>query len=208
MDLTDELSRSIGGVQALAAMLRRVRTDRDLTQGQLAKRIRYPAAYVVALETARRRAPTLLTASLLAYACEVSVSLFVVSFALPAGEPLPWPRERRPLADPAQVRLGGPRALGASLREARFALNWSIADLSVRSGLSRSTIGSLERGVVAAPALLTVTRLGRALAHTTPRQIEHASQLAQSYAGEIPAPKLRRVGAMPDRHEPPAVPRE
>lgn len=49
-------------------------------------------------------------------------------------------------------------------------------------------------------------QLAYALAATTPRRIAYATQLAQSYAGEIPAPRLRRVGAKPDPHEPPSAP--
>lgn len=204
-DDADELARSIGGVGGLAAMLRRVRGDRDLTQQQLASRIQSTVAYVSSVESARTPDPTLLTVSLLAYGCEVSVSLFVASFALPIEAPLPWPREHRPPSDPPLVRLAGPRAFGATLRAERYRLNWSQAYLGERAGLTELVVGKLERGQVAAPALLDVTRLARALADTTPRQIAHATQLARSYAGEIPAPSLRRL-ALPDLHEPPADP--
>jgi transcriptional regulator with XRE-family HTH domain len=202
----DELAHSIGGAGGLAAMLRRVRADRDLAREQLAARIQRTAEYVAALESARVSNPTLLTVALLAYGCEVSVSLFVASFALPIGEPLPWPREHRPVGKHPHVRVAGPRAFGATLREERFHLNWSTAELGNRAHLSANQIGRLERGEVAAPALLTVTRLGRALAATIPGQIAHATQLAQSYAGEKPAPRLRRLGARPDPRQPPGIP--
>jgi len=201
----DELTRSIGGAVALAAMLRRVRADRDLTYEQLAARIYCTPAWIAALEIARSRDLTLATVSLLAHACEVSVALFVASFALPAGEPLPWPREHRAPVDPPHVRLAGPVAFGATLREERLRLNWSTAALGERAGLHEGAVGRLERGHVAFPTLLVVTRLARALATTPSRQIAHAAQLAQTYAGEIPAPPLRRI-AYPDQHEPPAAP--
>jgi transcriptional regulator with XRE-family HTH domain len=132
--------------------------------------------------------------------------LFVASFALPIGDPLPWPREHRPPGNHPQVRLAGPTAFGATLRDERYRLNWSMADLGERAHLTTAEIGKLERGEVAAPTLLTVTQLGRALAATPRRQIAHATQLAQSYAGEIPAPRLRRVGAKADPREPPGTP--
>jgi len=185
-DAHAELAQSIGGVHALAAMLRRVRADRRLSTEQLAARIERAPAYVSALESARVPDPTLLTAALLAQGCEVSVSLFVASFALPLGEPLPWPREHRPPGEHPPLRLAGPGALGATLRDERYRLNWSTGELAERAGLTRGEIGRLERGEVAAPALVTVTQLGRALATTTTRQVAHATQLAQSYAGEIP----------------------
>jgi len=205
-DGLEDLAQSIGGVRALAAMLRRVRADRELSPEQLAARVESTTAYVSALESARVLDPTLLTVALLADGCEVSVSLFVASFALPLGDPLPWPRERRPPDDHPHVRLAGPRAFGATLRDERYRLNWSTAELAARVRVSRSRIGTLERGQVAAPTLLTVTQLAYALATTTTRRIAYATQLAQSYAGEIAAPRLRRVGAMPDLHEPPRAP--
>jgi ribosome-binding protein aMBF1 (putative translation factor) len=55
----DELAQSIGGVRALAAMLRRVRADRDLSPEQLAARLQRSVAYVSALESARAPDPTL-----------------------------------------------------------------------------------------------------------------------------------------------------
>jgi transcriptional regulator with XRE-family HTH domain len=204
-DDVDDLAQSIAGVRGLAAMLRRLRADRDFTQEQLATRLAWAVEYVTDLENARGPKPSLLTISLLAYGCEVSVSLFVASFALPIGEPLPWPREHRPLSDPPHVRLAGPRAFGATLREERYRLNWTQAYLAERAGLRHQETSKLERGSVVAPALLTVTRLARALADTTPRRIAHATQLARSYAGEIAAPPLRRV-SHPDVREPPAAP--
>jgi transcriptional regulator with XRE-family HTH domain len=166
-------------------MLRRVRADRELTHEQLAVRIDSTPAWIEALECARSTDLTLATVSLLAFACEVSVALFVASFALPIGEPLPWPRAHRPPGDPPGVRLAGPRAFGATLRDERYRLNWTMVALADRAGLRPAKIGQLERGQVAAPALLAVTRLARALADTPPAQIAHATQLAQSYAGEI-----------------------
>ena len=201
----DELVKSIGGAGGLAAMLRRVRADRELTAEQLAARIDSVPAWIDALECGRSSDLTLAVVSLLAYACEVSVALFVASFALPLGEPLPWPREHRPLSDPPHVRLAGPRAFGATLREERYRLNWTMAALADRAGLRPVKIGRLERGQVVAPALLAVTRLGRALADTPPSQIAHMTQLAQSYAGEITAPRLRSI-VRPDVREPPAPP--
>jgi transcriptional regulator with XRE-family HTH domain len=205
-DAQEELARSIGGVHALAAMLRRVRADRDLTAELLALRIERPVSYVSALESARAPVPTLLTVALLAYGCEVSVALFVASFALPVGDPLPWPREHRPPGAYPHVRVGGPRAFGATLREERYRLNWSTAELAARARVHRTQIGMLERGQITAPTLLMVTQLAHALGATTPRRIAYVTQLAQSYAGEIPAPRLRRVGATPDLHEPPSAP--
>jgi len=205
-DAPDELARSIGGVGGLAAMLRRVRADRNLAPDVLALRMERPVSYVELLESARAPVPTLLTVSLLAYGCEVSVALFVASFALPIGEPLPWPREHRPPSEYPHVRVAGPRAFGATLREERYQLNWSTAELAARTGVDRSRIGKLERGQVPAPTLLTVTQLAHALAATTPRRIAYATQLAQSYAGEIPSPRLRRVGAIRDLHAPPSAP--
>jgi transcriptional regulator with XRE-family HTH domain len=205
-DGQEELAQSIGGAHALAAMLRRVRADRDLPVDLLALRIERPVSYVSALESARAPVPTLLTVALLAYGCEVSVSLFVASFALPLGDPLPWPREHRPPGEYPHVRLAGPRAFGATLREERYRLNWSTAELATRARVHRTRIGALERGQIAAPTLLTVTQLAYALGATTPRRIAYATQLAQSYAGEIRAPRLRRIGAKPDLHEPPSAP--
>jgi len=204
-DDADDLAALIGGVHGLAAMLRRVRADRELTYEQLAERIDSAPALIDALESARWPDPTLATVSLLGYGCEVSVSLFVASFALPIGEPLPWPREHRPPSDPPHVRLAGPHAFGATLCEERYRLNWTQAYLGERAGLKEIEVGKLERGQVPAPALLTVTRLARALADTTPRQIAHATLLARSYAGEITARPLRKL-SLPDRHEPPAEP--
>lgn len=201
-----ELLKSIGGAGGLAAMLRRVRADRDLTAAQLAARINRDPAWIEALESARSSDLTVATASLLAYASEVSVALFVTSFVLSLGEPLPWPRERRPsTTDQAPIRLGGPQAFGATLREERYRLNWTTRALADRAGLRPARVGKLERGEVAEPTLLEVTRLARALADTPPAQIAHATQLAQSYAGEIAAPRLRRI-AHSDVHAPPAPP--
>ncbi|MBS1870537.1 MAG: transcriptional regulator [Actinobacteria bacterium] len=205
-DAQEELAQSIGGVHALAAMLRRVRADRNLSADLLALRIERPVSYVCALERARAPVPTLLTVALLAYGCEVSVSLFVASFALPLGDPLPWPREHQPPGEYPHVRLAGPRAFGAALREERYRLNWSTRKLAARARVHRTRIGTLERGQVGAPTLLTVTQLAHALGATPPRRIAYATQLAQSYAGEIPAPRLRRIGAKPDLHEPPNAP--
>ncbi len=202
-DEPDDLAESIGGVRALAAMLRRLRADRDLTEAQLAARIERPPDYIIALESARAAEPTLLTVALLASACEVSVSLFVASFALPLGSPLPWPREHHP-ADRTRVRFAGARAFGATLRAERLRRHWSQAELGARAGVNRAMIGRLERGEISLPTLLMVTQLGRAFATSTASQIAHASRLAQSFAGEIHAPRLSRMQR--DRWETPADP--
>lgn len=201
----DELARLIGGASGLAAMLRRVRADRELTEEQLAARVDSTPAWIDDLECARASDLTLTTVSLLAYACEVSIALFVASFVLPIGEPLPWPRQHRPPSDPPLLPLAGSRAFGATLREERFRLNWTMTVLADRAGMRSTEIGKLERGRIAAPSLLTVTRLAHALAETPSIRVAHATQLAQSYAGEIAAPRFRHI-AHPDVHEPPAPP--
>jgi transcriptional regulator with XRE-family HTH domain len=183
-----DLLASIGGTGAVAAMLRRVRQDRALSVAQVAARIERPASYVERLEAAELPEPSVLTATLLARGCEVSVSLFAASFALPLEDPLPWPREHRPTRRVRQRAIPGARALGATLRELRLHRNWSQLELASRAGMSPSHVGAIERGTVRSPLLLTVARLGRAFATTTPAQIAHASHLAQSYAGELEAP--------------------
>jgi transcriptional regulator with XRE-family HTH domain len=145
------------------------------------------------------REPTLLTATLLARACEVSVMLFVASFALPRDDPLPWPREHQP-PERMPGAVAGAAAMGAALRKLRLDRNWSQYDLAERSGLSQSKISHLEHGAGAAPRVLTVTRLGRAFAAMTAQQISYAAQLAQAYAGEVEAPPLSRKQR--DRLEP------
>jgi transcriptional regulator with XRE-family HTH domain len=202
-DEPDDLAESIGGARALAAMLRRLRADRDLTEAQLAARIERPPDYIIDLESARAVEPTLLTVALLASACEVSVSLFVASFALPLGSPLPWPREHLP-HDRTRVRFAGARAFGATLRAERLRRHWSQTTLGTRAGVNRAMIGRLERGDIPLPTLLMVTQLGRAFATSTASQIAHASRLAQSFAGEIDAPRLSRMYR--DRREAPADP--
>lgn len=202
-DAAADLAKSIGGVRALASMVRRVRADRDLTETQLAARIERPPGYVTDLESARTADPTLLTIALVASACEVSVALFAASFAQPLGDKLPWPRDLSP-DERAGTRPAGARAFGATLRDLRMERNWSQAALGDRAGLTAGMIGRLERGEIPRPTLLAVTQLGDALASSTPARVAHTCRLAQSYAGEIDAPSLGRMQR--DRREPPAAP--
>jgi transcriptional regulator with XRE-family HTH domain len=204
MSEQEDVAASIGGVVALAAMLRRVRADRAFSQEEVAARIQRPAGFVARLESADVPEPSVLTVALLASACEVSVSLFVASFALPTDDPLPWPREHRPPSRRRRATFPGARALGATLRELRYQRNWSQQELGARAGMSASHIGALERGAIQSPLLLTVARIGRGFATTPTAQVAHTTHLAQAYAGEIKAPPLRHMGR--DRIVPPADP--
>lgn len=195
----NELPDTIAGIGGLAAMSIRLRAARGLSEAQLAAKVGRPARFVARIEASEVRAPTLLTAMLLARACEVSVTLFVASFALPREDPLPWPREHRP-PERTPDAVPGAAAMGATLRRLRLDRNWSQYDLAMRSGLSQSKISHLERGAGVAPRLLTVTRLSRAFAAVTALQISYAAQLAQAYAGEVEAPPLS--GNQRDRLEP------
>lgn len=206
-----ELLASIGGLQGLGEMARRVRTDRGLSQEELAERMGRRKRFVEQLECAR--APQnahVLTVTLLARAGEVSVGLFVASFARPTEDPLPWPREHRPVRQHASIRPGtslgatyrallaqgaiaGAEALGATLRELRVrGRDWPQRELAARTGMNQRSISCLERGTVPYPLLLTITRIGRAFGTTVAEQLAYTTQLAQAYAGEIDAPPLGR----------------
>jgi len=189
-----ELLSSIGGVEAMAAMLRRVRADRVLSPEQLAARIRYPVRLIVRLEAGEVPDPSIATATALARGCEVSVALFVASFALPRGEPLPWPREHLPSRHGQDGPIPGARGLGAMLRELRLSRDWSQRELAARTGVAPTYLSSMERGTVQRPRLLTLTRISHAFASSAPAQVAHLTRLAQAYAGEIDAPPLRRLG--------------
>lgn len=214
MSDTEELLASIGGLQGLGEMVRRVRTDRGLSQEELAERMGRRKRFVEQIECAR--APQnahVLTVTLLARAGEVSVGLFVASFARPREDPLPWPREHRPPRQSAAIRAGaslgdtyrgllgqgaiaGAGALGATLRQLRVrGRNWPQRELSDRTGINQRSISCLERGAVPYPLLLTITRLGRAFGTTVAEQLAYTTQLAQAYAGEIDAPPLGRAFA-------------
>lgn len=187
----DELSRSIGGAEALAEMLRRVRHDRELSERDLALRLYRPVDFVVRLEAAQVADLDLWTAAKLARCCEVSISLLVVSFALPKLEPLPWPRDHRPgSTDIDAEEFPGGRAMGATLRELRLRQRWTIWQLAERSGIHASHIGRIERGGVASPGLLILVRFAHAFAALRAAQLACIALLAMSYAGEIPAPPL------------------
>jgi transcriptional regulator with XRE-family HTH domain len=206
-----ELLASIGGLEGLAEMLRRVRADRGLSQDEIAAHVGRRRRFVEQIECAR--APQnahVLTVTLLARAGEVSVGLFVASFARPREDPLPWPREHQPPWHHAIIRPGatfgdtyrdlsahgaiaGAGALGATLRELRVRQrDWPQRELAARTGINQRYLSSLERGAVPFPLLLTLARLGRAFGATTAAQIAYATKLAQSYAGEIEAPPLGR----------------
>lgn len=205
----DELLASVGGLQGLGEMVRRVRTDRGLSQPELADRIGRRKRFVEQIECARAPANAhVLTVTLLAQAGEVSVGLFVASFARPREDPLPWPREHRPARQRASLRPGtslgqtyrdlraqgaiaGAAALGATLRELRVrGRDWSQGELAARTGINQRSISCIERGTVPYPLLLTITRIGRAFGTTVAEQLAYTTQLAQAYAGEIEAPPL------------------
>lgn len=200
-----ELLATIGGREGLAEMLRRVRSDRGLSQAELGGRVGRPYSWVQGIESPRgQRDVNIHTVTLLARACEVSIGLFVASFCRPREDPLPWPREHRSLNSPTDP-IPGPMALGATLRHLRLQRNWTQHVLAERAGgASYTRISDLERGSVVRPLLLTLTRLGRAFGDTPVAQISYTTQLAQSYAGEIEAPPLRRIYA--DYGKPPIEP--
>ena len=206
-----ELLSSIGGLDGLAEMLRRVRGDRGLSQEEVAERVGRRRRFVEQIECGR--APQnahVLTVALLSRACEVSVGLFVASFARPREDPLPWPREHRSPRRAVSIRPGatfgdtyrdllaqdaiaGAPALGATLRDLRVRQrDWPQRELAARTGINQRYLSSLERGAVPYPLLLTLTRLGRACGATTAEQIAYTTRLAQTYAGEIEAPPLGR----------------
>lgn len=190
----DELLEEIGGGKAMGEMLGRVRHDRELSRAELARRAGRADAYLANLEAGRIAAPTLLTATTLARACDVSVGLLVASFALRRGEPLPWPREQRLRATAGDNGQGGAPALGATLRRMRIDRNWSQDEVAAKLTSRTSWVGSLERGEIKSPSLLTLVRLGRAFAAIPALQVAYAVRLAQSYAGEIESPPLYRLG--------------
>lgn len=192
----DVLLRLIGGREGIAEMTRRVREDRGLSRAEFAGRMGRRARFLEPIENGRgTRDMHLSTVMLLARAGEVSIGLFVASYARPKDDPLPWPREHRPPRQPArarQVRVAA-RALGATLRHIRVRQkNWPQQQLSDLSGMTQGYLSQLELGHVLAPRLLTVVRLGRTFGTTPAERIAYATQLAQSYAGEITAPRLGR----------------
>ena len=153
------------------------------------------AKFVQQIELApSTRSPNLLTVTLLARATEVSVALFVASFARPRTDSLVWPGEFVRLSHPAGAIPGG-AALGATLRQLRIDRNWSQERLGDRTRINPRILSSLERGTGLSPLVLTLTRIGRGFGDTAVEQVAIATQLAQSFAGEIPAPPLRRIYA-------------
>jgi transcriptional regulator with XRE-family HTH domain len=187
----------IGGLDGLAEMTRRVREDRGLSRAKLAERVGRKPKFIEQIENARAAANAhVLTVTLLARASEVSVGLFVASYARPKEDPLPWPRERRPASagvTAAHDRSLGAAALGATLRELRVRQKgWPQRELAERTKMNQRYLSALELGSVPNPLLLTITRLGRAFGDTPPTQIAYATRLAQAYAGEIDAPPLGR----------------
>jgi transcriptional regulator with XRE-family HTH domain len=189
---SDELPASIGGPLAMAAMLRRVRHDRGLSEKELAARIDRPVSLVTRLEAAEITDPGLLTAAILARGCEVSVALFAVAFSLPVGEPLPWPREHQPaLVGERIAHFPRTPAMGATIRDLRLRKGWTVLELAGRTGIHRNHLSAIERGAGQGVRLLTLTRIGYGFATSTAERLRYVALLAMSYAGEIEAPPAR-----------------
>lgn len=189
-----ELLSRIGGRDGLAEITTRVREDRGLSRTEFAARLGRNARFIEPIENGRGAADMYLsTVMLLAQAGEVSIGLFVASYARPKDDPLPWPREHRPPRRRRRQLDVAARAFGATLRHLRVRqMDWAQEDLAELSGLTQGYLSKLELGQVPKPRILTVTRLGRTFGSTPAEQIAYATQLAQSYAGEIDAPQLGR----------------
>ncbi|ADB49726.1 helix-turn-helix transcriptional regulator [Conexibacter woesei] len=182
----------------MGAMLRQLRTRAGITQRELAARDGLHRNYLGALERGTVANPGLATATRLARALDVSVSVLAESFVRPA--PAGRTAVRRggvPAAErvPGASEPGAP-ALGRALRLLRRRRELTRAALADATGMHKNYIGSLEEGAIASPGLLTLTRLVHGLHGSAARDTDALAAsvgvLACVFAGE---PVLVRVAA-------------
>src|SRR5579862_4220010 len=90
------------------------------------------------------------------------------------------------------MQTSPPLAFGTLLRRSRIAAGLTQEELAERAGISRRSLGDMERGVVHAPRKDTVTLLIAALALSPPDRaaLEEAARRLGSAAAAVPRPAV------------------
>jgi transcriptional regulator with XRE-family HTH domain len=148
-----------GYMQAFAAETRRARKERGFSREELARRARVHENTIGMLERGERDLSCISQTRLLAaLGCDgLHIDSDGVSFSL--GSPFALPRWFWLLdAQPAAVV----ELMGASIRERRKALGFSIEALAGKAGIHRNSVWNFEKGLVA-PNGYSVFALFRAL---------------------------------------------